>query len=60
MVPAALMDEVMTIFDTRSRDDYIRLRAEIADVLDPWWDALAAMILMAAEEGLPNAETYEV
>ena len=54
------MDEVMTIFDTRSRDDYIRLRAEIADVLDPWWDALAAMILMAAEEGLPNAETYEV
>ncbi len=60
MIPAALMDEIMTIFTTRSRAEHDRLRADIVDVLAPWWAAMTNMILMAAEEGLPNAETYEV
>ena len=60
MIPAALMDEVMTIFTTKSEEDNALLRSQLGEILDPWWDAMLAMIIVVAEEGLPNAETYEL
>lgn len=60
MIPASLMDEVMTIFTTRNREEHDHLRADLEDVLNPWWAAMTAMILIVAEEGLPDAQAFEL
>ncbi len=60
MVPAALMDQVMTIFCFSKEDDRDHLRDELLDVLAPWWAAMEAMVLLAAEEGLPDAASFEI
>lgn len=60
MIPEALMGEIMSLFQTNGPEDYERLRNALIDVIYPWWAAMTAMILLAAEEGLPSAETYEV